>query len=124
MPLLDNLFGPQVDKFQRSLALTTQRHAALTANMANIDTPGYKRRDVDFNLHLDDAMSRANEKFAQLTGDSAGQADESNLRLDGNSVDLEREVMALSETELRYQALTDMTASYFAGLKNVIREGK
>lgn len=92
--------------------------------MANIDTPGYKRRDVDFNLHLDDAMSRANEKFAQLTGDSAGQADESNLRLDGNSVDLEREVMALSETELRYQALTDMTASYFAGLKNVIREGK
>ena len=32
--------------------------------------------------------------------------------------------MSLAETELRYQALTDMTSGYFSGMKNVIREGK
>ena len=41
-----------------------------------------------------------------------------------NGVDLEKEVMSLAETELRYQALTDMTSGYFSGMKNVIREGK
>ena len=39
-------------------------------------------------------------------------------------MDMEKEVMALAETELRYQMLTDMTASYFRGLKNVIKEGR
>jgi flagellar basal body rod protein FlgB len=42
----------------------------------------------------------------------------------GNNVNLESEVMHMAETELRYQTLTDITATYFSGLKNVIREGK
>jgi flagellar basal body rod protein FlgB len=39
-------------------------------------------------------------------------------------VNLEKEVMSLAETELRFQALADATSSYFSGMKNVIREGK
>ena len=45
-------------------------------------------------------------------------------RVDGNSVDLEKEVTAISETELRYDMLSEMTGRFFSGLKNVIREGK
>ncbi len=105
------------------MSLTTQRHAALTANLANVNTPGYKRKDVDFNLTLEEAMgeSRGTSRF---NSNHSPNSNNNSLRLDGNNVDLEKEVMALAETELRYQALTDLTAGYFAGMKNVIREGK
>ena len=46
------------------------------------------------------------------------------VRIDGNSVDLEKEVMSIAETQLRYELLTEMTSRYFSGIKSVIREGK
>ncbi len=117
MPILDNLFGPQVNNLQNALGRASQRHALLTNNLANVNTPGYQRRDIDFNITLQEEMDRPDQSSG---GTSAGGA----MRLDGNGVDLEKEVMSLTETELRYQALTDMTGNYFSGLKNVIREGR
>lgn len=116
MQILDNLFGPQVNSYQRALSKATQRHSLLTENLANVNTPGYKRKDLDFNIELDEAQNR-------LDADAEIE-DPSSVRIDGNGVDMEQEVMGLAETELRYQALTDITAKYFAGLKSVIREGK
>jgi flagellar basal-body rod protein FlgB len=117
VPFLDNLFGPHINNLQSALGRASQRHALLTNNLANVNTPGYKRQDMDFNITLQDEMDKPS---LQPVGAQSSPA----LRLDGNSVDLEKEVMSVAETELRYQALTDMTANYFSGLKNVIREGK
>lgn len=116
MQILDALFNPQIDRFSRALSATTYRQGLLTSNLANVNTPGYKRRDADFNIALDSASDR-------LKGFGTA-ADGGSLRLDGNNVDLEREVSAIAETELRYQALTEMTTRYFAGLKSVIKEGR
>lgn len=122
MSVLKTLFGPQADTFQRALSATTKRHTALSANLANLNTPGYKRQDFDFNISLDEAEAHRKEMMGELNGgQNAGGA---SLRLDGNNVDLEQEVMSLAETELRYQAVTDMASSYFSGMKNVIREGR
>jgi flagellar basal-body rod protein FlgB len=115
--ILDNLFGPHIDNVSKALSLASQRHSVLTANLANVNTPGYKRRDVDFNLSLSDAMGRQ-DSFARRRTSAAS------VRIDGNSVDLEKEVMAIAQTEIRYQALSDLAASYFSGIKNVIREGR
>ena len=46
------------------------------------------------------------------------------VRVDGNNVDLEKEVMSVTETEMHYQAVSDLVVGYFQGLKNVIKEGK
>ena len=124
MEIFDNLFGAHLDRLQTALGRTTQRHGALTNNLANLNTPGFKRKDVDFTVALDEA----NSKFPNLQQwkqerENCAQ-DQSSLRLDGNNVDLEREVFSIAETEMRYQMLTDMTASYFSGLKNVIKEGR
>lgn len=121
MAFLDNLFGPQVNNLQHALSRTSQRHALLANNLANVNTPGYKRRDMDFSITLQEEMEKPGA--AVMNGES-GASTGGTLRLDGNGVDLEKEVMSLAETELHYQALTDMTSSYFAGMKNVIREGK
>ena len=118
MPYLDNLFGPHVDNLQNALGRATRRQALLTNNLANVNTPGYKRRDIDFNITLQQEMDKPS--LLPIDAQSGGGA----IRLDGNGVDLEKEVMSIAETEMRYQALADMTSSYFSGMRNVIREGK
>lgn len=117
MPILDNLFSGHLDNLSRALNRTAQRHGLLINNLANVNTPGYKRRDVDFAITLAQEEGRGMNRQPEerLSG---------GVRIDGNGVDLEQEVTALTETELRYQMLTEMTNRYFSGLKNVIREGR
>ena len=123
--ILDQLFSPQLNNLQDALGRTSQRHALLTGNLANANTPGYKRKDMDFNIVLDAEMHPADARMQEVRDRSAqAKSDQTSIRVDGSNVDLEKEVMSLAETELRYEALTNMTATYFAGLKNVIREGK
>ncbi len=117
MQILDNLFGPHAKNLERALDRTTQRHSLLTENLANVNTPGYKRKDVDFDIALEQEMNRGRDA-------SSPRVDPGSIRVDGSSVDLETEVASLAETELRYQMLTEMTARYFRGLENVIREGR
>jgi flagellar basal-body rod protein FlgB len=90
----------------------------LMTNVANVNVPGYKRQDLDFNILLDEAQQETRDRMADR------RATRSSLRNDGNNVDMEREVFSIAETDLRYQALTDMTTRFFSGLRNVIREGR
>ena len=121
--LLNKLFGTHTANLGDSLDRTTLRQKLLASNLANIDTPGYKRRDVDFGIELqkaDDVLRPGRS----LRDQSPIRSENSSIRTDGNSVDLEREVYGIAETELRYQLLSDMTSKYFRGLRNVIREGR
>lgn len=107
------------------MAQATKRHAMIVNNLANINTPGYKRKDLDFGITLEQEMQKGPEGIMEdETSLSGSNEDQTSVRIDGNNVDMEREVMALSETELRYQALTDLANGYFSTLKSVIREGK
>lgn len=123
MQFLDNLIGPTVNNLSKAMDRATERHSALTANLANVNTPGYKRKDVDFGIVLEGEM-QGSSRLQEWRKAGAQRASSGGRRSDGNSVNLEQEVMALAETELRYQMLTDMTASYFRNLKNVIKEGR
>lgn len=120
MQFLDSLIGPTLRNLGRAMDRTTERHQLLTTNLANVNTPGYKRKDVEFGVALEGALERGSQRFNPV----ARQLSQGGLRSDGNSVDLETEVMAIAETEMRYQMLTDMTAGYFRSLKNVIKEGR
>lgn len=125
MRILDQLFAPHVNNLEQSLDRTSRRHGLLTGNLANANTPGYKRKDCDFNSILDAENNQAEVRMAEMRERRQQMlSDRTSLRVDGSNVDLEKEVVSIAETEFRYKALTDMTASYFAGLKNVIREGR
>ncbi len=107
--------------------LTTRRHGLLTANLANVNTPEYKRQDMDFATDLEAAESGMAEgenlsKFRSEFG--MGEGESNSIRIDGNSVDLETEVMSIAEMEYRYQMLSEMTNRYFSGLKTAIKEGR
>ena len=115
--ILENLFGPTVENYGKAMSRATLRSSLLTNNLANVNTPGYKRRDVSFDM----ALEGEKNKFASLNRDSEIQTDTSSIRVDGNNVDMETEVMGLAETEQRYNALTEMSANYFNDLKTVIK---
>ncbi len=96
----------------------------LMNNLANVNVPGYKRKDIDFHTMLESAKHSTQVKQMAIDDAAQRRSDQTSIRLDGNNVDLEREVASVTETEMFYQAVTDLTAGYFQGLKSVIREGK
>ncbi len=138
LEILKGLFGPHADRLQSSLGRASRRHHALLGNLANVSTPGFKRRDVDFNLSLKEAGVDGRTQLRTTHPDHISSArpsrgspgndrldtDERSIRQDGSSVDLETEIAALTETSLRYSALTMLTRRYFQGLKDVIKEGR
>ena len=128
MQILNNLFGEQLNRYGRALDRTSQRQSLLANNLANANVPGYKRKDMDFSIALNGATETAggaiDAVFGGGKGSTGSSGNQGDVRMDGNSVDIEREVMSITETEYHYQMLTEMTSGFFSGLKNVIREGR
>ncbi|MFM9872791.1 MAG: flagellar basal body rod protein FlgB [Fimbriimonadaceae bacterium] len=124
---MKNLFGPQSRNLEKAMGLTSQRAGLLSRNLANVDVPNYKREDIDVAITPEtnsdpsggSNLHKMNEKFGR-NKTAGGQS----IRIDGNSVDLENEVMSIAEMEMRYQLLSEITSRYFQGLKSVIREGR
>ena len=116
---------------QGALDGLSARHAALSDNIANVNTPGYKRKTVPF----EEALERAvHDAISPCTGAACGpvkpfsppvvRETDSSARADGNNVDIEREMVLLAENTLRYETLTQYVGGFFSGLKMVINSGK
>ena len=109
------------------------REEVLTNNIANVDTPNYKRQDVDFTTYLRSALSRTNGGSSSLTNrvnnlnynDIAIKTytDNSTLsyRLDGNNVDLSTENVELASEQINYNALIDSMNNEFSRFKSVLK---
>ena len=107
------------------------RNEAISNNIANVDTPGYKRQDVNFEEQLRKAMK--NSRYASIDARVANvdlerlnpitYRDHSTLsyRLDGNNVDIDTENVELASNQIRYQGLTDTLSKHFEGLQLVMK---
>ena len=115
------LSGPQMMFLERYLDLSTMRQTLVTTNLANIDTPGYHTRDIDFrgelNRALDAPLTTASAPF---TREVRGLTE----RPDGNNVSADRESMLLAETQLQFKAAAAILRAQFAQLSTAIREGQ
>jgi flagellar basal-body rod protein FlgB len=126
---------------QKSLDSVAIRHQQIVNNLANVDTPGFKRVEVSFQEQLKAAIDqnaepcllwRTHPKHLPLNEpldlkDFKPQVKaitETIGRNDRNNVDLEMETAKLAENSLLYQSLADVTARQLAGLKTAISEGK
>lgn len=110
------------------LRLTTSREQAIAANMANIDTPGYRTRDVNFEQELKRAMTSPLREASFGGGEAQlspalQQVPGLMERPDGNNVSLDREGLLLSETQLRYQIGIQLVKHEFHGLLSAISGG-
>ena len=106
------------------------RNEAIGNNIANADTPGYKRQDVAFESVLKEALGRsryedmddkvADLKVDRLNGRPYTDYATFSYRIDGNNVDPENEQVMLAENQLKYQGLMTCINQEFANLKAVM----
>lgn len=121
------LFDVTFQTLDLALGAAGKRQEVLANNLANVNTPGYKRLDVSFDGMLAKAVdaARTGDRSAldQLrpgvsTDDSVA------VRADGNSVDVDQEMAFLAENNIRYNALVQLTQKKFETLKYVISDGR
>ena len=104
---------------QGYLQLTTERQQLITSNMANVDTPGYHTRDLNFQNAMEHVLQGSNETLSS----SSLEIPDLPERLDGNNVNVDRESLLLSQTQLQYQLGVQLVKSEFHKLYTAIKEG-
>ncbi|HKI96948.1 MAG TPA: flagellar basal body rod protein FlgB [bacterium] len=133
------IFDQHLQLLHKSLDFRAKRNVMLASNIANIETPGYKAKDLVFENALGEAMKADQPGPLEVTNprhlDGRQILPLSQVKpqviltsnpvgnLDDNSVDLEREMVKLGENQVVYQALTQMVSNKFAQLRMSIREG-
>ena len=121
-----------INVLDKALDASNLRETVISNNMANINTPGYKRREVDFESLLRQELDNIkwnslDEKMndVQLSHLDAGvhfdmQAYGYDYRLDGNNVDVDVENKELASEQLRYQLISDSVTQEFSRLQKAM----
>ena len=96
------------------------RYQVIADNIANVDTPGFRAKNVRFEKELSSAIVRGKPGLATpIIEEQPGKT-----RLDGNSVDIDMEMAKLSETTILYAAMSRLVSERFSLLRSVITEGR
>lgn len=133
------LFDKNLTMLQKSLELRSRRNSMIAANVANRETPGYRAQDLVFEKELHNALHSDRPGPLNITDkrhfdgvqreaieDVAGTQINSfnpDPRMDGNTVDLDKEMAKLAENQLMYQASVRSVNWKFRLLKSAIMEG-
>ncbi|MBL7195975.1 MAG: flagellar basal body rod protein FlgB [Pseudomonadota bacterium] len=127
-------FSKTFQALERAISITQKRHALITSNISNIDTSGYKPKDVDFNAALERALTsehgvdlvQTNPSHIALEMSGAAEVEtiEETSGWNGyNWVNIDKEMTRLSENNLIYRTSVEILLKKIAILKEVIREG-
>ena len=106
-------------KVSLMMDLISQRQRAIGSNIANVDTPGYVRRDIDFAEYLGSMNSPLETKLSERLGASAviSQRTYEEIRPD-------KELMELQHNALLYTMATRRMSNIITEMKTVINVGK
>ena len=120
-----------INVLNRAADAAWQRNEAISNNIANVDTPGYKRQDVAFESVLQKALGNnryecmdekvSNINLSRLRGRAYVDYANYSYRLDGNNVDIENENVMLAENQLKYQGLISSINQEFTNLQTVMK---
>jgi flagellar basal-body rod protein FlgB len=120
-----NMNDATVEAVSRFLDVNVARYRLIASNLANVDTPGYRARDLDF---------RAELARASAAGEDGGLSDASYTpvaktlhglieRPDGNDVSVERETLAMAETQMRFNLGVSLLKDEFHTISQAINSG-
>ncbi|MEN3186387.1 MAG: flagellar basal body rod protein FlgB [Atribacterota bacterium] len=123
---------------ERGLSLAMARQKLLVENVANVETPGYQRKDLDFESVLQGEYQKVDKRAMKLQRTNVshlegieekepklvGQEENVVVRQDGGGVDVEKEMTTVLQNALYYQALARMVSGKLDNLRIAIREVK
>ena len=101
------------------LDLISQKQRALGSNVANVDTPGYVRRDIDFSQYLGSMNSPIETKLSTSLGPSAVIEDRRE-----KEIDIAEELAEMQKNSLMYTMATRRMSNIITEMKTVINVGK
>ena len=139
------LQSTQVSILQKALSAASLRHKVISNNIANVNTPKFKRSEVSFEDQLATAMdskstsgstllARTHERHLPLQAKSqtsvlnveptVNAITANSFRTDDNNVDIDSEMAGLAKNNIYYNAVTDQISKYFSNIKSAINGGK
>ena len=120
-----------IDVLGTSLDAAATRNNVIANNIANVNTPNYKRKDIRFETELKHAFAHASQDTVDarvkhldleaLKTEVYTDYEELSYRYDGNNVDIDNENAILAKNQIKYNGLMDLINKDFTGLKNVMK---
>lgn len=135
MRLLDSIFDQTLTGLNKAMDLSWRKNKALSANVANAETPEYRAVDMQFGKELEQAfnrtadqvITRTDSKHLDVTADSSAQyvPDLSGVtKADGNNVDIDQQMVALAQNSADYANAAQLIRRQIGLVRTAIREGR
>ena len=120
-----------IDVLNKAADASALRHKTISNNIANVDTPGYKRQDVNFGSVLTSELGKTkytslDEKIKDVSLSNLNVStyrDSTNYsyRLDGNNVDVDTENVEMAANQIQYKGLVDSMTQEFNRIKQAMK---
>ncbi|MGD6832716.1 flagellar basal body rod protein FlgB [Sutcliffiella halmapala] len=126
------IFSTSISALEKGIQYSGMKHKAISQNIANVDTPNYKRKEVspNFGQLYQDALNakKTDSRHHDFTGTSKQVFTINNTSHsyshNGNNVDIDKEMSDLAENQIYYYTMIDQLSGKFQSLQNVIKGGK
>jgi flagellar basal-body rod protein FlgB len=124
MELVASLFATDnYTAVKKMMDVSAMRHAAIASNLANVSTPGYKRVDLSKSFE-DELTSQIKSRDTDAVSAAVPRTEMDSLtpstRADGNNVQIDKELLALSTNTMNFDALTNFASGSLKQLKMAI----
>lgn len=124
---MDILFGKTIDMLSGILDFRSERNKVIASNIANIDTPGYKTKELIFKKQLADLVSNGREiSMSKTNKRHLSESSEKKFEVikSERPVKIDNEMEKLAENTLMYNLTVELMARKFKELDSVLREAK
>ena len=120
------MFGKNINfaLLNKMLDITALRSRVIANNLANVDTPGFKKCEVSFEAALEEAVHSRQPQQIDAVEVEVVQSTEGPVRQDGNNVDVDKELSELAKNTLAYNTFAQFLSSQFIAMKEAITGGR
>lgn len=129
--MFDSMFSG-LDKIGRGLDASWTKNEIISSNIANVDTPGYKKKKAVFGDLLNEELSSSrlktsHERHMQIDGTSSivsikTDMSTANMRTDENNVNIDEEMSDLAKNQIYYNVLTQRATGEINKLRSAIQD--
>jgi len=124
---MEKLFNQTINNLAGMVDVRAQKHRVILSNVANLDTPGFKASELNFDNELQSAknvgMARTDPRHLTGKKESTGSVSY-DIKESHEQVKLDTEMAKLSENQLLYSATVEILARKFRGIQATLREAK
>ncbi len=136
------LQSTQVSILEKALSAASLRHKVISNNIANVNTPKFKKSEVSFEDRLATAMDSQNASASSLLArtherhlpiqshanlnvePTVNTITTNSFRTDDNNVDIDGEMAGLAKNSIYYDAVAGQISKYFSNIKSAINGGR